>query len=60
MSFASLLDHLRLLIVYDFEKASNEEEVNIQTLDIQFTPHRFYASIYLAFDYGRVSMVTVS
>jgi hypothetical protein len=58
--FTALLSGCRLLIVYDFEKVSNEEELYAQTLDIRLASHRFYLSIYLAFDYGRISVVTVS
>ena len=48
------------MVAYNFEKASNEEELYAQTLDIQIASHRLYESIYLAFDYGRISAVTVS
>ena len=62
--FAALLDSCRLLVVYDFEKASNEEEIYGQTLDIQIMDGTYYYSrestIYLAFDHGRISVVTVS
>ena len=57
--FAALLDSCRLLVVYDFEKASNEEEIYGQTLDIQIMDVE-EPSIYLVFDYGRISVVTVS
>jgi hypothetical protein len=57
--FVALLGACRLLVVYDFEKVSNEEELYTQTLDIQIASHRLYESIYLAFDYGRISVVTV-
>ena len=57
--FAALLERCRLLVVYDFEKASNAEELYGQTLDIPISDG-LYESIYLAFDYGRISVVTVS
>jgi len=56
--FAALLDRCRLLVVYDFEKASNEEELYSQTLDIPISDGLHESSIYLAFDYGRISVVT--
>ena len=58
--FATLLDQCHLLIVYDFEKASNEEELYNQTLDIPISSELHDSSIYLAFDYGRISVVLVS
>ena len=58
--FAALLSRCRLLVVYDFEKASNKEELYGQTLDIQISSPELQQSIYLAFDYGRISVVTVS
>ena len=58
--FAALLDRCRLLVVYDFEKASNEEELYGQTLDILISDGIYESSIYLAFDFGRISVVTVS
>ena len=58
--FVALLSDCRLMVAYNFEKASNEEELYAQTLDIQIASHRLYESIYLAFDYGRISAVTVS
>ena len=58
--FAALLNRCRLLVVYDFEKASNEEELYGQTLDILISDGIHETSIYLAFDYGRISVVTVS
>ena len=58
--FAALLHRCRLLVVYDFEKVSNEEELYAQTLDIPISDGFHESSIYLAFDYGRVSVVTVS
>lgn len=58
--FAALLDRCRLLIVYDFENASNEEELYGRTLDIPISDGLHESSIYLAFDYGRISVVTVS
>ena len=58
--FAALLERCRLLVVYDFEKASNEEELYGQTLDIPISDGLDESSIYLAFDYGRISVVTVS
>ena len=47
-------------MVYDFEKAANEEELYAQTLDIPISDGFHESSIYLAFDYGRISVVTVS
>ena len=58
--FAALLHRCRLLVVYDFEKAANEEELYAQTLDIPISDGFHESSIYLAFDYGRISVVTVS
>lgn len=54
------MDRNRLLIVYNFETASNEEELYGRTLDIPITDELRVSSIYLAFDYGRISVVTVS
>ena len=48
------------MIVYDFEKASNEEELYNQTLDIPIADGVHEWSIYSAFDHGRISLVTVS
>ena len=48
--FAALLGCCRLLVVYDFEKASNEEELYGQTLDILITDGIDESSIYLAFE----------
>lgn len=56
--FAALLRESHLLVVYNFEKASNKEELYGQTLDIHIASRQ--ESIYLAFDYGRISVVTVS
>jgi len=56
--FAALLESCRLLVVYDFEKATNEEEIYSQTLDIPISDGFHDSSIYLAFDYGRISVVT--
>jgi len=56
--FAALLDRSRLLVVYNFEKASNEEELYGQTLDISILDGFLESSIYLAFDNGRISVVT--
>ena len=47
-------------MVNDFEKAANEEELYAQTLDIPISDGFHESSIYLAFDYGRISVVTVS
>ena len=59
--FVALLHHCRLLVVYDFEKASDEDELYGQTLDISIPVGAYYEpSIYLASDYGRMSVVTVS
>lgn len=62
--FAALLSGHRLLVVSNFEKVSNHEELYAQTLDVQISPHGWResgsGSIYLAFDYGRISAVTVS
>ena len=58
--FVALLSGCRLLIVYNFEKASNDEALHGQTLNIQITSSRFYESIYLAYDHGRIALVTVS
>lgn len=58
--FAALLRDCRLLVVYDFEKASNLEELYGQTLDIEIAHDGLYESVYLALDYGRISVVTVS
>jgi hypothetical protein len=52
--FAALLNPHRLLVVYDFEKALNEEELYNQTLDILISEGLHESSIYLAFDYGRI------
>lgn len=57
--FAALFDRCRLLVVYNFEKASNEEELYSQTLDIPISDGLHDSSIYLAFDYGRISVVAV-
>ncbi|KAF8797521.1 hypothetical protein BYT27DRAFT_7344147 [Phlegmacium glaucopus] len=57
--FVALLSGCRLLVVYDFEKMTSEKELYAQTLDIQITS-RMYDSIYLAFDYGRISVATTN
>jgi len=56
--FAALLRGGHLLVVYNFEKASNKEELYGQTLDIHIASR--HESIYLAFDYGRISVVTTN
>ena len=60
--FAALLSDHRLLVVSNFEKVSHDEELYAQTLDVLISPHGLIGmgSIYLAFDYGRISAVTVS
>ncbi|KAF8799147.1 hypothetical protein BYT27DRAFT_7176632 [Phlegmacium glaucopus] len=58
--FVALLSGSRLLVVYDFEKVSSEEELYAQTLDIHIAPHRPSESVYLAFNYGRISMATTN
>jgi hypothetical protein len=47
-------------VVYDFEKASTDEELYGQTLDIPISNGIQESSIYLAFDNGRIAVVTVS
>ena len=54
--FAALLNDGRLSVVYDFEKASNEEDLYNQTLDIPIVDGVHGSSIYLAFAYGRISV----
>ena len=43
--------------MYNFEKASNEEELHGQTLDVQIPSFRSHGSIYLAYDYGGIGLV---